>query len=218
MEADSAVPQADSPALAADAGTSTGQASANSMPGADTFNSNANWLTPALSATTASSPTGVAASHTAASMTSSPLLTPEVGSKEWDKALGQQVVQLGKAGHQITELQLNPPGLGPLKVTLELNHDQMQVMFVSAHASVRAAVEAAVPQLRASLADSGISLGNTSVSSESQAQTAFAQHQNPAPRHQAYRNNSLSETTTAGARTPAGTRQRGAGLGVDTYA
>lgn len=218
MEADSAAPQADSLALATDAGTSVGQASANSMPGADTFNSNANWLTPPLSATTASSPTGVAASNTAASMTSSLLLTPEVGSKEWDKALGQQVVQLGKAGHQITELQLNPPGLGPLKVTLELNHDQMQVMFVSAHASVRAAVEAAVPQLRASLADSGISLGNTSVSSESQAQTAFAQHQNPAPRHQAYRNNSLSETTTAGGRTLAGTRQRGAGLGVDTYA
>ncbi|MDP3617529.1 MAG: flagellar hook-length control protein FliK, partial [Rhodoferax sp.] len=225
-KADRSAPQADGAAVAdaltptAEAGTSAGQASASahSMPGAATFSRNENWLTNPLSGATTSSPTGVGASITADSVTRSPRLTPEVGSQEWDKALGQQVVQMGKAGQQVTELQLNPPGLGPLKVTLEMNNHQMQVMFVSAHASVRAAVEAAVPQLRANLADSGISLGNTSVSSESQAQTAFAQHQNPAPRHQAYRNNSLPETLTAGAGALAGPRQRGAGLGVDTYA
>jgi flagellar hook-length control protein FliK len=106
------------------------------------------------------------------------LLAPPVGSSEWTKALGQQVIHMGTADHQIAELQLNPPGLGPLKVTLSINDQQMQAMFVSAHSSVRAAVEAALPQLRAQLAESGISLGNTSVGAESQPQTAFADGQN----------------------------------------
>ncbi len=39
-------------------------------------------------------------------------------------------------------------------------------MFVSAHESVRKAVEAALPQLRASLAEQGISLGQASVGAE----------------------------------------------------
>src|SRR3989338_10094289 len=105
-------------------------------------------------------------------------LAPEVGSSEWGKALGQQMIHMGKGGEQVAELQLNPPGLGPLKVTLSMNDHQVQAIFVSAHSSVRAAVEAALPQLRTTLADSGISLGNTSVNAESQQQAAFAQGQN----------------------------------------
>ncbi|MFZ4478398.1 MAG: flagellar hook-length control protein FliK, partial [Rhodoferax sp.] len=145
-------------------------------------------------------------------------IEPEVGSAQWDKALSQHVLQFSRAGHQVTELQLNPPGLGPLKVTLDLNDHQMQLVFVSAHASVRAAVEAAVPQLRASLADSGISLGNTSVSSESQPQAAFAQNQGGASGHRAYRSSRVPEAPAFGARpTPAARRQGEAGS-VDTYA
>jgi len=106
-------------------------------------------------------------------------LTPEVGSHEWDQALGRQMLHMGKAGEQVAELQLNPPGLGPLKVTLSLNDNQVQAFFVSAHASVRAAVEAALPQLRGTLADNGISLGNTSVDSgnQQQQQQAFTSSQ-----------------------------------------
>ncbi|MDD5335606.1 MAG: flagellar hook-length control protein FliK [Rhodoferax sp.] len=161
------------------------------------------------------------AGHAAANtgeMPNAPRLSPEVGSKEWNQALSQQVLQLGKAGRQVTELQLNPPGLGPMQVTLHLNQHQMQVMFVSAHASVRAAVEAAMPQLRASLADSGISLGQTSVSSESQAHSAFAQQQHGAARQQAYRDNSFPEPAAISTRTLAGARRGGTGRGVDTYA
>ena len=61
---------------------------------------------------------------------SAPALAPEVGNSEWGKALGQQVVQMGTAGHQVAELQLNPPGLGPLKITLSMNDHQLQAMFV----------------------------------------------------------------------------------------
>lgn len=123
-----------------------------------------------------------APSQPAAPIPSQAALTPEVGSGEWGQALGRQMLHMGKAGEQVAELQLNPPGLGPLKVTLSMNDNQVQALFVSAHASVRAAVEAALPQLRGTLADNGISLGDTSVNSGSQQQQpAFAQGQDGRP-------------------------------------
>lgn len=164
--------------------------SASQAPAADSASPNAAL---ALGAATAMAPGGasVAASNAAPAAPASPLLAPEVGSGEWGKALGQQVVHLGQAGQQQAELQLNPPGLGPLKVTLSLNDHQIQAMFVSAHASVRAAVEAALPQLRATLADNGISLGNTSVSADNQQPAAFSQEQNRQPNQRAYPNSPM---------------------------
>ena len=149
------------------------------------------------------------------------LLTPQVGSSEWGKALGQQVIHMGKAGNPVAELQLNPPGLGPLKVTLSMVDQQMQAVFVSAHSSVRAAVEAALPQLRTLLAESGISLGNTSVGSESQQQTAFSNGQNGQnnrlPR-EIYRNAEADATALFSARLTAEPVGRGSSLRIDTYA
>jgi flagellar hook-length control protein FliK len=167
--------------------------------------------------TAAPGPAGVSTSNTPAAVTA-PSLAPEVGSSEWGKALGQQVIQLSKAGHQVAELQLNPPGLGPLKVTLSMDDHQIQAMFVSAHSSVRAAVEAALPQLRTSLADSGISLGNTSVSAGSQQQTAFANSQNGQPDQRSYRSNSMVDTAAPAARPVTEPIRRSNGITVDTYA
>jgi len=93
-------------------------------------------------------------------------VAPTVGSDEWGPALGHQMLRMNAAGAQVAELNLNPAGLGPLKVTLSMGDNQAQAMFVSAHESVRKAVEAALPQLRASLAEQGISLGQTSVGAE----------------------------------------------------
>ncbi|AMO93949.1 flagellar hook-length control FliK family protein [Collimonas fungivorans] len=109
-------------------------------------------------------------------------LLPAVGSDGWGAALGKQVVWMGNTNNQSAELHLNPPDLGPLKVTLTISDNQAQAMFVSAHQSVRTALEAALPQLRSSLAESGINLGNTSVSADTQQpqqqqQGAFTQHQ-----------------------------------------
>ena len=152
---------------------------------------------------------------------SSASLAPDVGSSEWGKALGQQVVHMGKAGPQVAELQLNPPGLGPLKVTLSMNDQQMQASFVSAHASVRLAIEAALPQLRSTLADSGISLGNTSVSSESHQQQAFADRPGEQASPRSYRTISAPDTPTLAARlaaAPLPHRSASSGISVDTYA
>ena len=144
-------------------------------------------------------------------------LAPEVGSSAWGKALGQQVIYLGTTGQQVAELQLNPPGLGPLKVSLSMNEQQMQAMFVSAHASVRTAVEAALPQLRSTLADSGISLGHTSVGAESQQQTAFSEQQERQPAG-SYRANRPEASPALPDRPAAEVVRRNGGTAVDTYA
>jgi len=89
-----------------------------------------------------------------------------VGSPQWAPAFSEQMVQIGtQQGGTLhhAELRLDPPDLGPLRVTLSMQGDQATATFVSPHASVRTAVEAALPQLMQALADAGISLGNTSV-------------------------------------------------------
>jgi flagellar hook-length control protein FliK len=187
-------------------------------PAADTFNPSAALPLGAANAM-APNPASAAVSNATPSAPANPLLAPEVGSGEWGKALGQQVIQMGHAGHQVAELQLNPPGLGPLKVTLSMDDHQIQAMFVSAHASVRAAVEAALPQLRTTLADNGISLGNTSVSADSQQQAAFAQEQSRQPNQRAYPNNPMPSMAASLSPRPLGEPLRQQhGITVDTYA
>jgi flagellar hook-length control protein FliK len=167
----------------------------------------------------APNPASVAVSNASPSAPAHPLLAPEVGSGEWGKALGQQVIQMGHTGHLVAELQLNPPGLGPLKVSLSMDEHQIQALFVSAHASVRAAVEASLPQLRATLADNGISLGNTSVSADSQQQAAFAQEQSRQPNQRAYPNNPMPSMAASLSPRPLGEPLRQQhGITVDTYA
>jgi flagellar hook-length control protein FliK len=104
-------------------------------------------------------------------------LTPRVASEEWGNALGKQMVWMANANQQLAELHLNPPDLGPLTVKLVMNQNQAQATFASPHQSVLAAVEAALPQLRTALAESGINLGNTSLGPNGQHQGMLAQNQ-----------------------------------------
>lgn len=202
----------------------TGSATQALAPGASQPETGTQAASPGISLST-TAPTAhthaVPASPAAAAAPSQAVLTPEVGSGEWGQALGRQMLHMGKAGEQVAELQLNPPGLGPLKVTLSMNDNQVQAFFVSAHSSVRAAVEAALPQLRSTLADSGISLGNTSVDSGGQQQPAFAQgHQGqggqPGPSGQQGR--PAYPAADAQAQSPAATAPTPRRGKVDTYA
>jgi len=90
-------------------------------------------------------------------------LAPPVGSGEWAPALAQHLVQLDAGRGRQVQLHLNPADLGPLQVTVSVSDQSAQLLFVSEHAAVRQAVEAALPQLRASFAEQGISLGQASV-------------------------------------------------------
>lgn len=158
--------------------------------------------------------------------TSTPVLSvaPPVGSDAWGPAIGQQMIRMSASGHQVAELNLNPIGLGPLKVTLTLGDNQAQAMFVSAHESVRKAVEAALPQLRTTLAEQGISLGQTSVGAETRQpfgqDAAFAQ-QNPSrsPNQPEYPGSARAETAAAASSPVLSARPLPrSGAGLDTFA
>lgn len=110
-----------------------------------------------------------------AQLAASNSIDARVGAAGWSDGLGQKVVWMVGQQKQSAEIQLNPPNLGPLEVKLTVNQDQVSASFVSHHADVRNAIEAALPRLRDMLADSGITLGNVTVGAES-----FAQQQQQA--------------------------------------
>lgn len=127
---------------------------------------------------------GIAPAATGAPVYTGLSLAPPLGATGWDNALGQKVLWMVSSQQQVVELTLNPPDLGPLQVVLSINNDQASATFVSPHADVRQALEAALPRLREMMADSGISLGNTTVSADtSQQQSGFERQDRSASRH-----------------------------------
>ncbi|CAI1611123.1 Flagellar hook-length control protein [Serratia grimesii] len=106
-----------------------------------------------------------------------PQLNAQLGSPEWQQALNQQVLMFHRNGQQSAELRLHPQELGALQITLKLDDNQAHLHIASAHGQVRSAVEAALPQLRHALAESGINLGQSSVGGESTPQWQQAQQQ-----------------------------------------
>lgn len=92
-----------------------------------------------------------------------PVTAAPLGSTAWQADLGQQVVALVRRGDQQMDMQLNPADLGPLSISLNVSESGIQAQFQSAHASVRTAVEQALPQLQAALATQGLTLGEASI-------------------------------------------------------
>ncbi|TGB97342.1 hypothetical protein FEK42_20750 [Escherichia sp. E2748] len=95
------------------------------------------------------------------------VLTASVGTTEWQQNLSQQLACFTREGIHHAELRLHPEDLGSLHISLRINNDQVQLHFAAADHQVRAALETAMPHLRNSLAESGISLGQTNVAADS---------------------------------------------------
>ncbi|WP_191578089.1 flagellar hook-length control protein FliK [Achromobacter insolitus] len=142
-----------------------------------------------------------------------------VGATHWGTELGQQMVMMSnnvRQGMQTAELRLDPPDLGPLRVSLNLADGVATASFVSAHASVRQAIEVAIPQLQQALAQAGISLGQTSVG-EQTAQQEFAQQNGNGSQRQQGGGVAVADSG-ADAAQPAVTVSRNANALVDTFA
>ncbi|MCA7905047.1 flagellar hook-length control protein FliK [Burkholderia cepacia] len=139
---------------------------------------------PAASATLAAGATAAAATQVnlqlspaagAIAAANAHVLAPHVGTPDWTDALSQKVVFLSNAHQQSAELTLNPPDLGPLQVVLRVADNHAHALFVSQHAQVRDAVEAALPKLREAMESGGLGLGSATVSDGGFA----SQQQNP---------------------------------------
>lgn len=90
-----------------------------------------------------------------------------LGNSGWADDFSQKITWMSTQKNQVAELHLNPPDLGPLNVVLKISDNQATALFTSPHSAVRDAVENALPKLRETLADNGITLGNTTVSDQS---------------------------------------------------
>ena len=107
---------------------------------------------------------GVASHNTSAAST--PVAVP-FNQPGWDQALGERVHWMVTQRLQAAEIHLNPPELGPVEVRLSMDQNQARIQFLSPHASVRDAIEAALPRLREMLGDGGVQLMNVDVGQHS---------------------------------------------------
>lgn len=120
-----------------------------------------------------------AAPAQASAPVAAPVISAPLGSSEWQQTISQNITLFTKQGQQSAELRLHPEDLGQVQISLKIDDNQAQLQMVSQHSHVRAALEAALPVLRTQLAENGIQLGQSSISSESSAgqQQSFSQQQ-----------------------------------------
>lgn len=90
----------------------------------------------------------------------------------WANDFSQKIVWLASNDKQIAQITLNPPQMGPIEISLNMNKENASAFFVSPHAEIREAIETALPRLREMLAGVGIELGQANVSAESFKQQA----------------------------------------------
>jgi flagellar hook-length control protein FliK len=81
----------------------------------------------------------------------------------WPQQFSEKVVWLAKNDLQSAQININPPQLGPIQITVNLSGDQATLAFASPHAEVRQAIENALPQLKEMLSTAGINLGQSNV-------------------------------------------------------
>lgn len=118
--------------------------------------------TPSDAAALASGSLSSAPSPTASSSAApAPLPLHQPG---FQQGLADRVVWMLNQQLPSAELRLNPAELGPLEVRVAVKDGEASVNFISAHGSVREAVQAALPQLRDMLAQQGIQLTQVNIS------------------------------------------------------
>ena len=97
----------------------------------------------------------------------------------WSNALGERVLWLMENGQHKAKLHVNPEHLGPIDVTLTLKGNEVGLAFTAAQPEVRSALDLALPQLRETLAQGGVEMGNSTVSADTQG--SGQQGADPAP-------------------------------------
>lgn len=161
--------QTDALARLADRGSNSGFAQAQAQANADasTASNAASTPFPSPSVGSQNGPNAAIAgglAGQAASAATNPGIGASLGSDGWNTALGQHTLRLASGGQQQAQIQLHPRELGQINISVTVNdHNQAQLHLISPNAHVRDAIEAALPQLRQSLAAGGLTLGQASV-------------------------------------------------------
>ena len=156
-----------------------------------------------------------AASH--AANTAQPGVAAPLHSPAWPQQFSDRIVWLARNDQQTAQLNINPPQLGPIQITVNLNGDQAHIAFASPHAEVRQAIEGAMPQLRDMLSAAGINLGQANVGPNLQQQHGDTPFGNAEAKRFADENAILPANEKEASAGGATIVQRGRGL-VDLFA
>lgn len=77
------------------------------------------------------------------------------GQPGWGQAVGDKLAWMVRSEVQQARIQLNPPGMGPLDIAVNIQEDKASVTFTAQHAVTREALQAELPRLRAMMNDNG---------------------------------------------------------------
>jgi len=95
-----------------------------------------------------------------------PAVRTPVQQPGFSQAVGERVLWMARNEVQQARIQLNPPGLGPLEVSLQLGEERSSVQFNAHHSATREALAADMPRLRTLLAEGGFENVDVNVSSQ----------------------------------------------------
>lgn len=101
---------------------------------------------------------------------------------EWAGDVGERVVWMRQADVKSAHLRLDPPHLGEIEVRITLHDEGAEVWFSTSSASVREALETALPRLRDLFTQHGLQLDQAGVSAEGSGgdSPAFTRPERPA--------------------------------------
>lgn len=99
-----------------------------------------------------------------------------VNAHNWADEVGARLNWVASKDNGRAELVLNPPHMGKIEVSINLNGDQASASFTAANPSTRDALQDALPRLREVLADAGIQLGQANVNAGGSGQTQAEQN------------------------------------------
>ncbi|MWN06678.1 flagellar hook-length control protein FliK [Gilliamella sp. Pas-s95] len=110
-------------------------------------------------------------------------LPTQVNITQWQTSLAEQIIMFNRQSIQTAEIKLHPQELGALHIKLEMNDDKMNLHMMAAHHVVKGMLESALPFLKVSLEDQGITLeqadiGDFSMMDDSQHSATHQQSQN----------------------------------------
>lgn len=149
----------------------------DTLPDATHANANAN---PAV---------GTLAASNQAQASASPLIS--IGTSfyhpGWSQAMSQQLATQASLffrqqanGTHIAQMRLDPPELGPIKVSISIQDGVAQAAFVASNAAVRQALENSLADLHQALQEKGLSLGQAHVGQQDR-QDGFLMEDDNAP-------------------------------------
>lgn len=96
----------------------------------------------------------------------------------WAKDAGKQIMMMMGRKLDSAQLQVTPANMGPVEVSLKINQDSVNVLFVASSQQTRDSLEQHLPKLASMLAENGLQLGGAQVSSGDQNNQAAQQQFN----------------------------------------